>query len=458
MVWGVKRIARTLGLGVLTFAAGFAAHALLGRADAAPSSQAASPYAAMGQLGRVLALVENEYVDPVERARLVEGAVKGMVGELDPHSAYMPAQDFKIFQSDTEGKFGGVGVEVDVRGDAVTVLAPIEGSPAERAGIKPGDKIVAVDGEDARNIGFEKMVRRMRGVPGTHVKLTVRRDGQKEPVTFDLVREVIKVSSVAGKLLDGNIAYLRIKQFQERTHEELLQSLAKLRLQARGAPLAGVLVDLRNDPGGLVDEASAVADELLASGTIYTTRHRGQITDEVSAHAGGALVDVPAVVLVNEWSASASELVAGALQDNARAVVVGTNTFGKGSVQTILELPGGAGIRLTTSRYYTPSGHAIQADGVHPDVTIESDRVTSNKLPSIREKDLEGALPGEGGGAARDGGVVVVAPPAGDGGVGDVEATSVRDIASDPTKGTDFTLKVAYQLVRGPLAGKTRVR
>lgn len=447
---------RTVGIGVLTFACGFGAHALLGRADAAP--QEASAYAAMGQLGRVLALVENEYVDPVERSRLVEGAVKGMVGELDPHSAYMPAQDFKIFQSDTEGKFGGIGVEVDVRGDAVTVLAPIEGSPAERAGIKPGDKILAVDGEDARNIGFDKMVRKMRGAPGTHVKLVVRRDGQREPLTFDLVREVIKVSSVSGKLLDGNVAYLRVKQFQERTHEELLQSVAKLRLQARDAPLTGVVLDLRNDPGGLVDEASAIADELLPSGTIYTTRHRGQITDEVSAHGGGALVDVPAVVLVNEWSASASELVAGALQDNARALVVGTNTFGKGSVQTILELPGGAGIRLTTSRYYTPSGHAIQADGVHPDVTIESDRVTASKFPTIREKDLENALPGEGGSSGPDGGVVYVAPPAVDGGVPDTETSSVRNMPTDPTKGADFTLKVAYRLLRGPLAGKVKVR
>ena len=178
----------------------------------------------------------------------------------------------------------------------------------------------------------------------------------------------------------------------------------------------------------------------------------------MSAHGGGALVDVPAVVLVNEWSASASELVAGALQDNARALVVGTNTFGKGSVQTILELPGGAGIRLTTSRYYTPSGHAIQADGVHPDVTIESDRVTASKFPTIREKDLENALPGEGGSGGSDGGVVYVAPPAVDGGVSDTETSSVRNMPTDPVKGADFTLKVAYRLLRGPLAGKVKVR
>lgn len=431
-------------------------HAWLGQADAAPEN--ANAYAAMGQLGRVLTLVENEYVDPVERSRLVEGAVKGLVAELDPHSAYMPPPDFQIFQSDTEGKFGGIGVEVDVRGDAVTVLAPIEGSPAARAGVRSGDQIVAVDGDDARNIGLDKMVRRMRGAPGTRVKLSVRRASAKDLLTFDLVREVIKVSSVSGKLLDGNVAYLRVKQFQERTHEEMLRSLARLRLQALGAPLTGVVLDLRNDPGGLVDEAAAVADELLPGGTIYTTRHRGKVTDEVTASPGGALVSLPAVVLVNEWSASASELVAGALQDNARALIVGTNTFGKGSVQTILELPGGAGIRLTTSRYYTPNGHAIQADGVHPDVAIQPDRAAAGTFPAFREKDLDNALSGEGSPDADDGGVVYVAPKDQDGGAGDTETFSVRDMPSDPTKGRDFALKIAYELVRGRLAGKTLVR
>lgn len=450
------RTSRTLFLAATTFLCGFGTHAWLGQADAAPEN--ASAYAAMGQLGRVLALVENEYVDPVERSRLVEGAVKGLVAELDPHSAYMPPQDFQIFQSDTEGKFGGIGVEVDVRGDAVTVLAPIEGSPAARAGVRPGDQIVAVDGDDARNIGLDKMVRRMRGAPGTRVKLSVRRASAKDLLTFDLVREVIKVSSVSGKLLDGNVAYLRVKQFQERTHEEMLRSLARLRLQAQGAPLTGVVLDLRNDPGGLVDEAAAVADELLPGGTIYTTRHRGKVTDEVTASAGGALVSLPAVVLVNEWSASASELVAGALQDNARALIVGTNTFGKGSVQTILELPGGAGIRLTTSRYYTPNGHAIQVDGVHPDVAIEPNRAAGGTFPAFREKDLDNALSGEGSPDADDGGVVYVAPQDQDGGAGHTETFSVRDMPSDPTKGRDFALKIAYELVRGRLAGKTLVR
>lgn len=438
--------AKPLVLGLLAFAGGLAGQAL-SSAGAGAAPQERSPYAMVAQLGRVLALVENEYVDPVDRARLVEGAVKGMVAELDPHSAYMPPQDFTVFQSDTEGQFGGVGVEVDARADTVTVLAPIEGSPAERAGVRSGDRIVAVDGEDVRLVGVDKMIKKMRGAPGTHVKVTIQREGQKDPLTFDLVREIIKVASVAARSLDGGVAYLRVKQFQERTHEELLRAIGKLR---QAGPIRGVVLDLRSNPGGLVDEASEVADELLDGGVIYTARHRGVVTDEVKARSGGALAGVPAAVLVNEWSASASELVAGALQDHKRATVVGANTFGKGSVQTILELPNAAGIRLTTARYYTPSGHAIQADGVHPDVVVDKSHVTKSDLPALREKDLENALPPEGAPAA-DAGVVMVAPAV-DGGTD--ESLAVRSMPADPRRGTDFVLKVGYEVVRRALGAR----
>jgi carboxyl-terminal processing protease len=424
--------------GALAFGSGWFGH-LATEATAAPQER--GPYAMVGQMGRVLALIENEYVDPVDRTRLVEGAIKGMVSELDPHSAFMPPQDFSIFQSDTEGQFGGVGVEVDLRGETVTVLTPIEGSPADKAGIKSGDKIVAVDGEDARVIGIDKMIRKMRGAPNTHVKLSIHRDGEKELRTFDLVREIIKVASVTGKMLDGGIGYVRIKQFQERTHEEMLKTIGKIR---QSGAIKGAILDLRSNPGGLVDEASEVADEMLADGTIYTARHRGIITDKVDARGGGALADVPIVVLVNEWSASASELVAGALQDHKRATIVGTNTFGKGSVQTILELPNNAGIRITTARYYTPFGHAIQADGVHPDVQIDNSKITKSNLPQLREKDLENALPPEGA-PGSDAGVVYVAPAV-DGGTD--ESLAVRNMPSDPSKGNDFVLKVGYEILR----------
>jgi carboxyl-terminal processing protease len=429
--------------------AGGAAFTVLKDASAGPSRD--TPYAVVAQLGRVLVEVENEYVEPVDRARLVNGAIKGMVAELDPHSAYLPPQDFTLFQSETEGKFGGVGIEVDARHDQLTVIAPIEGSPAERAGVKSGDRIVAVDGVDVTGQGLDRVVRKMRGDPGTRVKLTVRRPGKAEPITFELVREIVKVPSVTSKMLDGGIGYLRIKQFQERCHDELVQHAGRLRSEGK---LSGLLLDMRANPGGLVDEAANIADEFLDSGTIYTTRHRGQVIDDVKARKGGAFNDIPIVILVSEYSASASELVAGALQDHKRAIVVGAHTFGKGSVQAILSLPSGAGLRLTIARYYTPSGRSIQADGVHPDIVIDSPRLAGANV--VRERDLEGHLPAEGPHSppqpdAKDAGAP--AAPAGDGGTDGI-TTDVRSMPSDPTKGTDVVLRMAYQVMKASLAGK----
>jgi carboxyl-terminal processing protease len=463
------RFRRLLYKGLLLPSLAFAGGAvvtLLGPTRAQATGRDESPYAAVAQLGRVLVEVENDYVEPVDRAKLVNGAIKGMVSELDPHSSYMPAEDFGLFQSETEGKFGGVGIEVDARGDALTVIAPIEGSPAEKAGVKSGDRILAVDGRDATSESLDKVVRSMRGDPGTHVKLTVLHKGASQPVTFDLVREVIHVPSVASRLLAGDVAYVRIKQFQEKTHDELLAAASKMRAQARG-PIAGVVLDMRSNPGGLVDEAAEVADEFLSGGVIYTTRHRGQIVDEVKARKGGAFASEPVVVLVNEWTASASELVAGALQDQKRATIVGLPTFGKGSVQAIIALPGGAGMRLTIARYYTPDGHAVQADGVHPDVAIEPGKVDPSAFPITRERDLEGHLAGEpnGGPSARPGGVVVHAPAKGDGADAGAPAVSAADEAGsgargvplDPTKGSDFVLRTGYEVLKNLIAGKPPV-
>jgi carboxyl-terminal processing protease len=448
-----KQPLRVAGFALVAFAGGAAATLLQG-GIARATSQEESPYAAMGQLGRVLVTVENEYVEPVDRAKLVNGAIEGMVAGLDPHSSYMPAQDFALFQSDTQGEFGGVGIEVDARDDVLTVIAPIEGSPAERAGVRSGDKLVAVDGETAAGIGLDKMVRKMRGRPGTHVKLTVRRDGVREPITFDLVREIVRVKSVSARMLKGNVAYLRVKQFQDRTHDELLAAIARLRGEAR-TPFAGVLLDVRSNPGGLVDEAADVADEFLSGGTIYSARHRGQVVENVTAHGGGALVDAKTVVLVNAYTASAAELVTGALQDAKRATVVGESTFGKGSVQTIFELPGGAGMRLTTERYYTPSGHAIQADGIHPDVTIAAE---ASPLPPVRERDLEGHLDAEdrGGGSRAtvvvDAGTTGAAEDAPDAGLPQgSEGSFARNVPFDPSTGSDAALRVGYGiLTRSP--------
>jgi carboxyl-terminal processing protease len=382
---------RVVVLTSLAFSAGLAIGGL--RADATPEAQ--NPYQVVNQLGRVLVQVENHYVDPVERNKLVEGAIKGMVENLDPHSSYLPPDEWKEFQSDTEGKFGGVGLEVDGRGDKLIVIAPIEGSPAQRAGIKSGDQIVGVDGEDVIGQPLDKVVKRMRGAAGTKVKITMLRE-------------------------------------------------------AKGGVLTAILLDVRSNPGGLVDEATEIADEFLTSGGIYSMRHRGEVIEDLKARSGGAFADIPCVALVNEWSASASELLVGALQDNKRATVVGANTFGKGSVQSILPLPNGAGLKLTTARYYTPSGHAIQADGIHPDVRIESGPSGAQEVTKVtRERDLPGHLPPEGpqgGNTARDAGGVVL-----DGGARDEVSAVARDIPVDPSSSRDAVLRVGYQMLKAQI-------
>jgi carboxyl-terminal processing protease len=467
---------RKLTLVSAAFAGGLALGSV--RAEATPEAQ--NPYQALSQLGRVLVAIENHYVDPVERKKVVDGAIKGMVEALDPHSSYMPPDEWKQFQSDTEGRFGGVGLEVDGRGERLVVIAPIEGSPAARAGIRSGDVIVAVDGEDVLGQPLEKVVKKMRGAEGTKVKVTVSRESGRgtaaagqpdagisvsadagaaertgQTLTFELVREVIKVSSVTFKLLEGNVAYIRLKQFQERTHDDFLSAVAKLRGQAKGGVLTGLVLDLRSNPGGLVDEATEIADELLAQGGIYSMRHRGRVIEDLRASSGGALVDVPVVALVNEWSASASELLVGALQDNKRATVVGANSFGKGSVQSVLPLPNGSGLKLTTARYYTPSGHAIQADGIHPDVVVEGSRPGAGDPPRItRERDLPGhlAAEGEAGGAPpREMGTHLVV----DAGAEELTAAVMaRDVPSDPSASPDVVLKVGYQLLKKQIASR----
>jgi carboxyl-terminal processing protease len=443
---------RALALPVFAFAGGACATTLSGLGGGGGRvAQGDTPFAAIDQLGRALVEVQNDYVDPVDRAKLVEGAIKGIVGELDPHSSYMPPEDFQAFESETEGEFGGIGVEVENRGDRLIVLAPIEGSPAERAGIQSGDVIVGVDGKDPGAVPLDKLVKQLRGAAGSHVKVAYRKQGAGEAIVVDLVREVIHVPSVASKLLVGNVAYLRVKQFQERTHDELLEAVAKLRAKS-GGRLSGVLFDLRADPGGLVAEAADVADEFLDDGIIYTARHRGQIVDEVKARGGGALTHEPCVVLVSRWTASASELVAGALQDHKRATVVGEPTFGKGSVQAIISLPNGAGMRLTISRYYTPSGHAIQADGVHPDVTVQT---TKDEAVAFREEDLEGHLAAQPGAAPASSGKpgsVVVLPD--DAGAAAVDSNRREaQIPEDPEKGSDAMLKVGWQVLQRVMKG-----
>ncbi len=431
-----------------TFAAGFAAHAVVGTAEAKPAAE--SPYAAMAQLGRVLTLVENEYVDPVDRTKLVNGAIAGMVDDLDPHSSYLPPNEYRQLQDDTEGKFAGIGVEVELREEEIIILAIIESSPAERAGIKAGDRILAVDGQTIKEIGYDKLVRRMRGQPNTHVKLTMARANRAEPLQVDVVRAEVHMSSVRGGVMPNGVVYIQLKQFQDKTHDELERLIGRLRTEAKG-PFTGVLFDLRNNPGGLVDQAAAVADEFLTSGPIYTMRHRGQIVETATAHGGGAFADLPVVVLMNEWSASAAELVAGALQDSAHATVVGAQSFGKGVVQSIVDLPGGAGLKLTVSRYYTPNGHGVQGEGIHPDVIVQAAHKADGGF-SFHESDYANALPSEGSGGSRDAGVVVTYEVP-DGGTPDSLVS--RDVPADPRTANDPVMRIGYEtLLRKIASGK----
>ncbi len=419
----------------LAIVAAFAGGALTSQVLAHADSQKESPYAQFDQMGRVLAVIEHGYVDTPGQEKLLDGAIKGMVAELDPHSSYMTPEEYSEFQSETEGKFGGIGVEVDDRDGDVIVVAPIDGSPASRAGIKSGDRIVTVDDKLVRGTRVDKLIDTMRGEPGTKVRVGIVREGVDEILYFDLVREIVHVSSVEAKMLSGAIIYIRVKQFQENTHAELVDAVGKARTTSKVDPKA-VILDLRYNPGGLVDQAEGVADELMDSGTIYSTRHRGKIVEEVSASHGGVLSDIPCVTLVNEFSASASELVSGALQDSKRAIILGAKTFGKGSVQTIFDLPGGSGLRLTTMRYYTPSGRSIQAQGIMPNVVIR--RADGKPADVVRESDLEGHLPAETGGSKFD--IETLEAPA-----DQLTPTKFSELPDDPSSGKDFVLAEGYR-------------
>jgi carboxyl-terminal processing protease len=369
-----------------------------GAAHAEGAARDATPHAMIERFGRALSLVEHEYVDPVDRGRLVGGAIRGMIGELDPHSEYFDPSELADFNEEIEGKFGGVGLEIDGSGELLVVVAPIEGGPADRAGILPGDKLVAIDGVELHGAAITRTLRTLRGAPGTKVAITVVRASAPKPLLFTLVREEISVPSVDVAVLPKNVAYLRIRVFQETSHDHFVKAVARAQKLLSGH-VDGAVIDLRRNPGGLVDQATGIADELLDSGGIYSLRgHSGALTHEEHASAGGVMTKTPLVVLVDEGSASAAELLAGALQDNHRATIIGAATFGKGSVQSLFNLPDGQGaVKLTTARYYSPSGRAIQAQGILPDVVVDATRVLDLKseTPPQKERDLPHALAAE---------------------------------------------------------------
>jgi len=327
------------------------------------------PYPKLLVFTKALGYVEDNYVDEVDERAIVYAATEGVLASLDPHSVFMPPDIYAEMKKDSAGEFGGVGIEVTEREGAVTVVAPIPGTPAERAGIQPHDRIVRIDGESTKDMSVLDAARRMRGVPGTTVVLTLERDPADPRLEVRIVRARIRIVPVESRLLGEGQGYVRIKSFQKDTARAVTSHLDRLEREA-GAALTGLVLDLRNNPGGLLDQAVKVADEFLEEGGIVSTRGRSRQHSEGYEARPGGRSRVPLVVLVNEGSASASEIVAGALQDHRRALVVGSRTFGKGSVQTVVDLPDGAGLKLTVARYYTPLDRSIHGTGIQPDVEV----------------------------------------------------------------------------------------
>lgn len=336
------------------------------------ASAAKDNYESLEAFSMVLATVRKHYVEEVDTQELIEGAMKGMISSLDPHSAYLTPDMLRELRIDTRGEFGGLGIEITMREDVLTIVTPIDGTPAFRAGAQPGDKIILIDGEVTREMSLQEAVDKMRGAPGTEVTLSIRRKDQRNLIELEITREIIHVQSVRSpQIFEDRFGYLRVTNFQQDTAKELSEALTQLETDSDGG-LDGLILDLRYNPGGLLDQAVDVSDLFLDAGLIVSTNGRLESQrDKWLASSNGTAKLRPMVVLVNGGSASASEIVAGALKDHQRALVLGTQTFGKGSVQTILSLPGDAAVRLTTARYYTPSGRSIHERGIEPDVVVE---------------------------------------------------------------------------------------
>lgn len=420
---GILRFAALL---LAAFAGGAAATGLLLAAPAA-----ATIYDKLDIFSRVLADIENSYVEPVDERKLVYNAIRGMLKGLDPHSAFMDPKEYQQMRADTTGEFGGLGLDVTMREGALVVISPIDDTPAARAGIEPGDEILSIDGAATREMSISDAIAKMQGPPGTRVELLLMRKGFVQPRKIPIVREHIRVNPVDGRLVEGAFGYVRIRSFQDRTDVFLKSQLEKLHKQAGGS-LSGLVLDLRNNPGGLLEQAVRVSDRFLDKGLIVSTEGRNH--DNVQkeyAHPRDNEPNYPMIVLVNGGSASASEIVAGALQDSGRAVLMGTQTFGKGSVQTVIELPDGSGLKLTVAKYYTPKHRSIQEEGITPDVVVHQVAGSGPQELSVpRERDLPNHLRHEGPSA--DGNS---SPP-----------TVVSPVTGD--RDTDFQLRTAIDYLK----------
>jgi len=346
----------------------------------------------------VFDMVKKNYVDEVDSSTLIRGAINGMIRALDPHSSFMTPELYKELEVETQGHFGGIGIEITILKDILTVVSPIEDTPAFNAGVKSGDQIIKIDGKSTKDITIMEAVKKLRGPKDTKVTITIMRENMSKPKDIVLTRAIIQIKSVKSKIFEDNIGYIRISSFHERTADDLRKALREISEKIQ--PMKGLVLDLRNDPGGLLIQAIEVSDMFLKSGIIVSTRGRTKnMETKAMARNDGNEITCPMVVLVNEGTASAAEIVAGALQDNGRALIIGTQTFGKASVQTVISLEDGSALKLTTARYYTPKGRSIQAEGIKPDIVVKyirpvEDAENNNLLREdrIREKDLKGHI------------------------------------------------------------------
>jgi carboxyl-terminal processing protease len=412
------------------------------------TGHATETYEELRTFSEVLTQVQKNYVDDTKVKDLVQGAIRGMLSTLDPHSAYMTPEMYKEMQVETKGEFGGVGIQIGVKENRLAVIAPIDGTPAQRAGIKAGDYITKVNEESTKDLSLMDAVQKMRGPKGTKVNLTIQRDGTVDPLQFTLVRDTIKIESVKSKVLD-NIGYVKLTQFQEATGRDLGRVLKQFKDQK----VQSTILDLRNNPGGLLTAAVEVSEQFLPNGKLVVyTKGRESKKDEWFAKGRDQMDDSPMIILVNEGSASASEIVAGALQDYGRAVIVGTTSFGKGSVQTILPLGDGSGLRLTTAKYYTPKGRSIQSTGITPDIVIKPQPATTvakaEGKPGDKEADGKASKPPVTGPGKEQS---AATPKGAEDGVqrnGAAPAAASPDLSGEPSLEQDVQLQKAVELLK----------
>ncbi|MGH8476620.1 MAG: S41 family peptidase [Methylococcales bacterium] len=390
------------------------------------------PFNELRTFSEVFGRIQKDYVEPVSDKKILEDAIRGMLAGLDPHSTYLDQEQYKELRVGTTGQFGGLGIEVGLENGFIKIISPIDDTPAQKAGVKAGDLIIRIDDKPVKGMSLEEAVKIMRGEPGSSITLTVVREHEEQPLTITIVRDVINVKSVKSRLIEDGYGYVRITSFQSRTSENLIENLRQLEKTNKGK-LKGLVLDLRNNPGGVLNSAVAVSDAFLTAGLIVYTE--GRIEDSRSrfnASPKEYLDGAPIVVLINAGSASASEIVAGALQDQHRAIIMGEKSFGKGSVQTILPTSNGGAVKLTTARYYTPSGRSIQAEGITPDIILSKVRLQEIEKPGVNpitESDLTHHLTN---------------------GTDEEGVPETNAIASDPSKLTnDYPLSEALNVLKG---------